>query len=132
MNGSWVIAKMAGTESTAKIISATLTSTRATNNGVANQTSLLLPFGSGPLIQNLFPSILGVRFMCLRIQFSSGFLSMSVAPSSVNSILTPVKSRKAPKNHKIQENWLTKAAPRPIKIPRSTNAAKIPQTRTRY
>ncbi|MNJ68939.1 hypothetical protein D3C77_652340 [compost metagenome] len=96
MKGSWVMAKIAGTLSTANTRSANSISTRARNSGVANSTALLCP---GALIRTkkCGPCTSSVTRRWLRTNLRTGLLARSGWVSSrVKSIFTPVNSRKAP------------------------------------
>ena len=95
------MAKIAGTESTAKIRSAMLMTTSARNSGVAQTTSRPVA-GSGWRTKKRWPCSSGVTRMRFERKRSTGFCEMSVSPSLTSSILTPVASRKAPKSSRIQ------------------------------
>ena len=130
MNGSGVIAKMAGTESMANTTSAISTSTRHRNSGVANHAILpVLPLGS--FTQNFSPCISLVTFILRFIRRSTGFLAMSGFWSIITIIFTPVAIRMTAKKYITQENCITSAAPRPIMMARSTMTPRMPQNSTR-
>ena len=97
MNGSVVIAKIAGTLSTAKITSAISISASATKSGVMNSVVRPGRFGSGRRTKNRSPwcssTTLKQRFM----KRSTGLLPTSYSVSANISILMPVAIRNTAK-----------------------------------
>ena len=96
MNVSVVMAKIAGTESTAKTRSAMLITTSARNSGVASPHRLPV-VGSGWRTKKFWPCSSSVTRMWRRRKRTSGLLAMSGSLSGTSSILMPVAIRKAPK-----------------------------------
>ncbi|MNC72953.1 hypothetical protein D3C75_1240790 [compost metagenome] len=96
MNGSWVMAKMAGTLSTANTRSASSISTSARNSGVAYSTVLLCP-AALRRTKKRGPCRSSVTRKWPRTNLSTGLLARSGwASSRENSIFIPVTSKKAP------------------------------------
>jgi len=96
MNVSVVMAKIAGTLSTANTRSARLITTSARNSGVAAVTSLPV-FSCGTLTKKCWSCSSGVTRMCVEIQRTTGFFATSIGLSPAKNILIPVKIRKAAK-----------------------------------
>jgi hypothetical protein len=114
-NGSAVIAKMAGIESTAKIRSVNSTMTRARRRGVARR----VPAFAASTTRSATTAAPGVSASCeasvpaltkkcspwkrsvtgksFRVARTTRFLFGSVSPSFRRSILIPVRMRKPPK-----------------------------------
>ena len=125
------MAKIAGTESTAKIRSTNSTITKARNRGVAHTTGLPV-CGWGRVTRNLLPTTSGVMRILRRKNFSTGLFAMSGIWSAMIHILMPVNTKNTPNTYKIQLNSDTSAAPRLIMMARSTITPKMPQNSTRY
>ena len=118
MKGSAVMAKIAGTESTAKMMSLSSRNSSATMSGVAchrpfNRTRKLCPWSSGAI---------GITRLNRR---TTGFLSGSTFCSGANSILTPVSSRKMP-NSSTTAEYCISTEPSAMKMARNTNAPTMP------
>ncbi len=96
MKVSVVIAKIAGTLSTAKIRSAMLMTTSARKSGVAH-TTILPVTASGLRTKNFSACRSCVTRIRLVRNFTTGFFEMSGSLSGTISILMPVAMRKAPK-----------------------------------
>ena len=123
------MAKIAGTESTAKITSAISIITRARNIGVAHHT--IRPRLSGWRTKNFWPCSASVTRSRRRIQRTIGLSPMSPWLSPAKNILIPVNTRKAAKMYSTQPYWLTRAAPAPIIRARSKMTPRMPQNSTR-
>ena len=90
MNGSIVIAKMAGMESTANTMSTMPISRITTNSGVAIRTPSCT-------VKKFSPSYVAEIRMWLRIHRNAGLASRSGSWPVASHIFTPVKTRNAPK-----------------------------------
>ena len=118
MSGSRVMAKMAGTESTAKTMSLNSRKTSATNRGVACHTP-------ESLTKNLCPSSNGVTGTRRRTRRISGFFSGARGLSGANIILMPVTMRNTP-NSTTTMWYCMSRAPIAMKIARKTSAPMMP------
>ena len=125
MNGSSVIAKIAGMESTAKITSTMPIIRITTNSGVAIRTP-------SRTVKNFSPSNPGEMRIFRLIHFSTGLLPRSGSCPAAHHILMPVSSRNAPKTYSSQWNCSSSQAPTRIRIARSTIAPRMPIIRTRF
>ena len=127
------MAKIAGTESTAKIRSAISTMMSAKNTGVAHHTTGDAGESSrGARTKNRLPWISGVTRKRLRRKPISGLDARSGFLSTIQSIFTPVSSKKAPNSHMTQSKRVISAAPKPIMMARITITPRMPQNSTRY
>jgi len=90
MNGFCVTAKMAGMESSANTRSVVSTMINTSARVVSSVRRLMRTRNFSPCISSATGKIFRARRM-------TGFFSGSTPSSSVNSILTPVKTRNAPK-----------------------------------
>jgi len=125
MNGSVVMAKMAGIESTAKMTSVSPTSATTRRSGVATFTPLRR-------VKNFSPSRCSLTGITRRSNFSAGFLSRSGSWPAAHHILMPVSSRKAPNRYSTQWNSETSHEPTRIIAVRSTMAPMMPIISTRF
>lgn len=96
ISGSFVIAKIAGTESTANIISDTSMKSNAINKGVAYKTPSFF-------MKNFCPSILGVTLNNFLKSFITGLFSGLMGFSGAKIILKPVSIKNTP--NIITINW---------------------------
>ena len=95
MNGSWVMAKIAGTLSTANTRSAHSMRIRARNSGVIHSTGL--PLASGWRTKKRCSCRRSVMRRWLRRKRTSRLFSRSgVSSTRANSMRTPVSSRNTP------------------------------------
>ena len=118
MKGSLVIAKIAGTLSTAKTMSVNSMKTSVSRSGVPMRRP-------DSLIRN-FPScrvgVIGRNFLRRRrMTFSAG----SGCDSGPKATLRPVNARKTPKKSGTQEICMS-TEPRAMKMPRKTMAPRMP------
>ena len=125
MNGSLVIAKMAGMESTAKITSVNAIKQITMKSGVA----MRLPFSS---VMNFSPSKFLLTGKNLRSNFSAGLLFKSGSLPAAHHILIPVNTRKAPNTYKTQWNSASSQLPARIMTVRKTMAPTMPIMSTRF
>ena len=125
MNGSLVMAKMAGMLSTAKITSVRPTSAITISSGVAKR----LPFST---VKNFSPSKFLLTGSSLRSSFKAGLLSKSGSLPAAHHILMPVSSKKAPNRYSTQWNSLISQLPRRIITVRSTMTPTMPIISTRF
>ncbi len=94
MNGSVVMAKTAGMESTAKIRSVVSTSTSTTKRGVATRRRRSPTCSRMKKLCPWYWLVTGTKRLTSRI---TGLLSGSMSISSCVAIRMPVNTRKAPK-----------------------------------
>ena len=118
-NGSWVTAKIAGIESTAKTRSLTSTMISTVSSGVAAHR----PFS---LIQNLAPCQVGVLGMIRAVSRSRGCCVGSAIRSRCRNICRPVTTRKTPNRYSTQWNRVISAAPAAMNAARMTRAPRTP------
>ncbi len=124
MNCSWLTARTAGTESTAKMTSVASISTSTANSGVASR----LPFC---FVNSFGPVVLGRRRDETVHQLQEPGVTGSIELSLPNTSLAAVYSRNAPNRYRIQSNFSINATPAKMKMARRTSAPKIPQNSTR-
>ncbi|MCW0417148.1 hypothetical protein NB689_002902 [Xanthomonas sacchari] len=125
MNGSVVIAKIAGMLSTAKITSVIAISISTANSGVNQRLPSWVTLSA-------LPWYCGVRRRCLRMKRSTGLASRSGSLPAENHILMPVSSRNAPNTYSSQWNLVSSTEPAKIITARSTIAPSTPITSTRW
>ena len=130
INGSGVIAKIAGTESIAKTKSAISTRIKLKSKGVA-KIAIFPVEGSCWRTVNAWPCNVSVTRMRDFKNRSTGLLAISGWWSTMMSILIPVANNMTANKYITQANSITSAAPRPIMIARSTITPNMPQKSTR-
>jgi hypothetical protein len=124
MKVSWETARIAGTESTAKMMSVTSTTTSAASSGVAARLAFCL-------VKNLWPSNSVVTGMIRRSRERPCVASACSSALRCRKIFTPVYTRNTPKISSTHQNFVISAEPRTTKPARRARAPKMPQNRTR-
>ncbi len=124
MNGSAVMARIAGIESTAKTTSVVSMTSSVTNIGVATS----LPAWRMKKCCSWYSPVTGMNLRSSRsIGLRSGWISFSFS----SAMRIPVKTRNAPKMYTIQWKRWMRATPAKMKIARKTSAPMMPQNSTR-